>query len=247
MNGSQLFDAFAHRYDLHTPAHHYQHDHQMVIDLARSTRALRILDVGCGTGVVLHRLQVAGFDAHGIDLAPGMVAEARKKVGDAQVRHLAMEALDDVAAFDLIVSLSWCVHYCADGGAMVEVLRRMARALRPSGQILLQVANGPNLPTDPQTDHEDGPTGIPNDVQFGYHFAMEDEQTLRATYTYTCASLHESFREEHRLRVATLPAMLHAVAAAGLQVQAVWGSWRLDPADDAGSPFLLLTAPPVTG
>ncbi len=29
-----LFDTFAHRYDLHTPPWHYQHDHQLVLDLA---------------------------------------------------------------------------------------------------------------------------------------------------------------------------------------------------------------------
>jgi SAM-dependent methyltransferase len=248
MSNHQLFEGFAHRYDLHTPPHHYQHDHQMVLELARqSPSPQRVLDVGCGTGVLLDRLTRAGVEAYGIDLAAGMVDEARSKVDPSRVRQLAMQDLDDRGRYDLIVSLSWCIHYLLDEDELQSTLRRMGEALRPAGQILLQVAHADALPHGWQYDDEAGPDGRPNDIRFGYRFEPAPSGTLKATYSYHCASLGESFTEAHELRFAQLPRVLHAAQSAGLHVIATWGSWRKDPAEGSGSPWVLLRSSAGTG
>jgi SAM-dependent methyltransferase len=38
----------------------------------------RVLDVGCGVGQVVHRLNQAGFEAHGVDVAEPNIAKAQK-------------------------------------------------------------------------------------------------------------------------------------------------------------------------
>jgi ubiquinone/menaquinone biosynthesis C-methylase UbiE len=43
---------------------------------------LSILDVGCGTGTQLGLYRRDGCKLHGVDLSPGMVAVARRKLGD---------------------------------------------------------------------------------------------------------------------------------------------------------------------
>jgi malonyl-CoA O-methyltransferase len=79
--------------------------------LAFLGNATRILDVGCGTGA-LTRLLAATWpraEVLGIDLAPGMIEQARRATGDApQPRFLVSDTLQFTATipFDLIVSSS---------------------------------------------------------------------------------------------------------------------------------------------
>jgi ubiquinone/menaquinone biosynthesis C-methylase UbiE len=100
-----------------------------------------VLDVGCGTGINL--LEAANAlgpcqRLHGIDIAPRMIDEARRKaaaagvsatfeVGDAQ--HI---ALDD-ASFDLVICNS-AYHWFPDRSRAVA---EMSRVLRPGGQVIL--------------------------------------------------------------------------------------------------------------
>lgn len=71
--------------------------------------ARRALDVGAGTGALLARLLAArpGLAAAAVDLAPGMAATARARLGVAAVAAGDAEALPFRAgAFDLVVSTS---------------------------------------------------------------------------------------------------------------------------------------------
>src|ERR1700750_1776808 len=45
----------------------------------RGARPRRILDLACGTGNVTELLAEAGFQMTGVDIAPGMIAEAKRK------------------------------------------------------------------------------------------------------------------------------------------------------------------------
>jgi ubiquinone/menaquinone biosynthesis C-methylase UbiE len=100
-----------------------------------------VLDLGCGTGINLleaARVLGTGGRLHGIDLSPGMVAEARRKadaeglpavfeVGDAE--HLAL----DEASFDLVICNS-AYHWFPD---RPRAVREMSRVVRPGGQVLV--------------------------------------------------------------------------------------------------------------
>jgi len=108
-----------------------------------------ILDVGSGTGINL--LEAARVLAPcsrlvGVDLAPGMVQEARRKavaagvsatftVGDAE--HLELE--DE--AFDLIICNS-VYHWFPDRG---RAIAELARVLRPGGQLLVNCVADPGF------------------------------------------------------------------------------------------------------
>lgn len=238
----QLFGAYAHRYDVHTPPGHYRHDHAAVIDVAlRHGSGCKLLDVGCGTGVFLAKAREAGIDANGIDASAEMirVAEARLGPGIAVVGR--MEDLELVATHDLIVSLSWTLNYVAGRDALLDVLRRFHNALRPGGGLLVQVAHAPHVRGELLEDREPGPDGIPDDVTFTYRFEPLGgaEHAMRAEYAYRCESMAEFLREEHLLRMADAPVVAECIEIAGFRGVALFDSHRLDPFVGSPSPFIL--------
>jgi ubiquinone/menaquinone biosynthesis C-methylase UbiE len=101
----------------------------------------RILDVGCGTGInLLEAARVLGTceHLHGIDLAPGMIDEARRKAASAAVPAV-FEVGDgedlpfEDASFDLVICNS-VYHWFANRPRAIE---EMGRVVRPGGQVLL--------------------------------------------------------------------------------------------------------------
>jgi SAM-dependent methyltransferase len=112
--------------------------------LARSdlTAAGSILDVGCGTGTLLEAIagesDAGGSDRLGlvgVDLSPGMLAEARRKLGAragtaaADAARLPLRA----ATFDVALSAS-SLHHWRDPAAVLAEIRRV---LRPGGRLVV--------------------------------------------------------------------------------------------------------------
>ncbi len=100
-----------------------------------------VLDLGCGTGInLLEVARVLGDcgPLHGIDLAPGMIDEARRKAADAGVPAVfevgdAQALSFEDASFDLVICNS-VYHWFADRPRAVA---EMSRVLRPGGQVLV--------------------------------------------------------------------------------------------------------------
>ena len=97
----------------------------------------RILDIGCGTGVLLNVLgnQFPHAQLTGIDLSSEMLELARKKLGKSvELKQSPAERLPfQQSDFDLIVSTS-IFHFIRSPEA---ALHEMFRVLRPSGQLVI--------------------------------------------------------------------------------------------------------------
>lgn len=97
---------------------------------------IRILDVGCGTGILEEKLLETGrpYTIVGVDASSNMVKRARAKVGghpNVSIRHAAASDLPfDAGSFDAVVSAS-VLHYLKEP---VAGLREMRRVLRPGGK-----------------------------------------------------------------------------------------------------------------
>lgn len=116
--------------------------------LDRTTRAVlarldaqtgeRILDVGCGTGLLLERLRRVAPDVRlaGVDPVPEMLALARRRLPAPAVdlREAAAERLPfGDGSFDAVVSAS-VFHYIRQPEV---ALAEMGRVLRPGGRLVL--------------------------------------------------------------------------------------------------------------
>jgi SAM-dependent methyltransferase len=99
-----------------------------------------VLEVGCGTGLILGR--VAGFarSARGIDLSAGMLAHARAR-GLAVAQASATELPIASASVDVAYSFKVLAHI----PAIEAALREMARVVRPGGWVLAEFYNARSL------------------------------------------------------------------------------------------------------
>lgn len=225
----RLFGDFAHRYDLHTPPNHYRDDHTFVLNEFRAAGARRILDVGCGTGVFVEKALGAGFDAHGIDAAPAMVAQAERRLGPGRVKVQAMEEINSGLPLEGLCALSWVINYAADADAALAILHRMHDAIVPGGRLLLQCAHAPNMRTAVFEDREPGADGTSDDVVFLFQFVPLTPDRAKARYVYAGKSAGELVWEEHTLNVANAELLAELTKRAGFSNVRVYGSWRRDP------------------
>jgi len=93
------------------------------------------LEIGTGTGGMLHALLARGLRARGVEINPALIAESRRWFGDLPVQPVSGVALPfSDASFDLVLSFDVFEHI-RDSDAH---LREVARVLRPGGRYLVQ-------------------------------------------------------------------------------------------------------------
>lgn len=98
-------------------------------------RHQRILDVGCGTGLMSAKLAASGRQVLGVDLSTSMIAEARMR-SSARLDFLQADAENlplEGAGFDAVVNLISFHHYPNPDKAIAE----FRRVLRPGGRLVL--------------------------------------------------------------------------------------------------------------
>jgi trans-aconitate methyltransferase len=101
-----------------------------VAELLAAQAGERILDLGCGDGVLTARLQASGATLVGVDASPELVAAAAERGVQAQV--IDGHALPFEAEFDAVFSNA-ALHWMREPDAVIEGVRR---ALKPGGRFV---------------------------------------------------------------------------------------------------------------
>lgn len=115
--------------------------HEMLDELessyvARFGTGKEVLEVGCGTGLVLKRIEAFAHRAEGIDLSPGMLEKAKEK--GLRVREGSATALPfEDNSFDVTCSFKVLAHI----PEIEKALSEMARVTRPGGYVLAELYN----------------------------------------------------------------------------------------------------------
>ncbi|MFI6739431.1 methyltransferase domain-containing protein [Nonomuraea sp. NPDC050451] len=109
-----------------------------ITTLAGDVAGRRILDAGCGSGPLSATLRDRGAVVTGIDASAGMLAIARRRIGEDADLHV-VDVRDPLpfadGAFDDVVA-SLVLHYLEDWG---PTLAEMRRVLRPGGRLIASV------------------------------------------------------------------------------------------------------------
>lgn len=99
----------------------------------------RILDLGCGDGVLTAELVSRGADVVGVDTSDDLLRAAKNRGLD--VRHMDGQALQFEAEFDAVFSNA-ALHWMRDGAAVVK---GVWRALKPGGRFVAEFGGHGNV------------------------------------------------------------------------------------------------------
>ena len=141
----EYYDAFAANYEAHRGGRPGAAYHDLLDELEsgfveRFGRGKEVLEVGCGTGLVLERITRFASRARGVDLSPKMLELARQRRLDVEVADATALPFPD-ASFDVACSFKVLAHVEAIDRALAE----MARVVRPGGHVIAEFYNPQSL------------------------------------------------------------------------------------------------------
>ena len=192
----------------------------------------RLLDLACGSGVHALRLARREFEVVGLDIAPSLVHYCTEQAAAEGLDNVTfvegdMRALTYQEEFDALVVLSTSFGFF-DDEANQRVLEGIARALRPNGQVLLQLSD-PIIFVERQRQRyywQERPEGIYwtktwfDPVTFVSHGVFRFTDNDGVTHLWD---------DHERVRLYTLPELRHMFERAGLEISAVYGDILLPP------------------
>jgi SAM-dependent methyltransferase len=131
------YDHVAHQYDEVFSTHVTRHYLDKRLNMVRSLLAHgRVLDVGCGTGALAAHIAAAGYEVVGVDVSPGMLAEAARRglAGAYAAFSTALPFPDN--GFDLALTVA-TLHHLETPVRVAFTIAEMGRVVRPGGHVLL--------------------------------------------------------------------------------------------------------------
>jgi len=132
----------AHLASVYNTEPHFRPENQAKVkdrlrDLRKRSKGGRLLDVGCGTGFVIHLAADIFDEIHGVDITPEMMAQVDLAKGNIKLHEAPAEKLPfPDASFDAATAYSFIDHL-DDVGVM---LKEVSRVLKPGGWAYIDLA-----------------------------------------------------------------------------------------------------------
>ena len=247
---ASVLDRFAPFYD--DDYRHYQADLELVLALAEECGD-PVLELGCGTGRVLAPLAAHGCQVTGVDISPALLAVARARLAaaghsvtlvQADLRGLKLQG----RPFSFAFCTSNTLMHIADPEGQLDVLRGAHRHLRRQGRLLIDLFN-PDIARLIQVD------GV---VELADHWHSDSgAQVLKwsvrrldlAEQLQETLFIYEEIAPDGTVRRTACPFTLRflwrneaelMLAAAGFELEAVWGDFDASPYGSDSERLILL-------
>jgi len=141
----------------------------------------RVLDIGCGRGVLLGPLAEQGFEAHGVERSAVATTGVDSRAHIRIAPSLAEAGYDD-ATFDVII-LWHVLEHLADP---LETITECYRIMKPGGRIIVALPNFSSVQArwaGPDWFHLDAPRHL-------FHFSLAGLRLLLERVGFRCESTH---------------------------------------------------------
>ena len=229
-------------------------DLQMYRDFALAAGG-PILELGCGTGRLSIPLALDGRPVTGLDVSAAMLKVAQAKADVAHLSGRITLIQGDMRGFDLptrfalaFIPINTFMH-CYDAGQQLACLRCIRRHLQPGGRLIVDVY------------HPDPQSLLESDGRLGSEGMVLDPQTGRTIHRLYTRRLDLAMQIQHitfimdeidaagvvrrtlfpfRMRFVYRYEMEHLLHIAGYSLEAVYGSYDLEPFDSSSDKMIFV-------
>jgi SAM-dependent methyltransferase len=222
-------------------------DHRPDFDfyLPMVMQARAVLDVGCGTGALLKEARDLGHRGRlcGLDPASGMLALARRR-SDIEWVLGDLGAVAWRSEFDLVVMTGHAFQVLLTDEAVRTSLGAIRSALTSDGRFAFETRNPPAREWESWTPDRVAIAEADEGASVTMVRAIEtpfDGERLTFTHTFSRPGWSHSEVSRSTLRFFTARALGRLLAAAGLGIDAQFGSWERAPLSDS-SPEIITIA-----
>lgn len=192
---------------------------------------IRVLDLGCGTGLLCAAYANEGHQVTGVDPAAPMLEVARARTGGTAVTWVHAAAADyrSDARFDLIIMTGHAFQVLWEDADILAALHTMKLHLAEGGRLVFETRNpgfdwvsrwnsqktillsdGEEIPKETRNSH-----AVAGGIAFEHAYHFPDEVIV----------------SKSRLRFASREEVEAHLAATGLKADAVFGDWDESPFD----------------
>ncbi|OIP30737.1 MAG: hypothetical protein AUK47_24395 [Deltaproteobacteria bacterium CG2_30_63_29] len=230
LDNETYYDKFAHWYERGRDEGYHKLVDDLSVDMVAAHCAGRdVLEVGCGTGALLRRIDPLAKRAVGVDISLGMLRQAAER-GLCCVQGTATELPFTDLSFDIVYSFKVLAHVQEIERALAEV----ARVLRPGGRAFLEFYNQRSLRF--LAKKLAGPGKVALDTHEGEVFTRWDKPGDCAGYLPSNLKIVAA----HGLRIFTPSAFVHRIPLlAGTFRRAEWFGRSRRPFSSLGGFYVL--------
>ncbi len=182
----------------------------------------RVLDVGCGTGLIAARIAQDGHDVTGVDPAKAMLDVAKRRPGGCDVTWIAGYAEAAAGPFDLIYMTGHAFQTFVTDDEIAGFVQTVRDLLAPDGRFVFETRNPAQDWRKRWTDTKTiaGPKGP---VTLQRFVTAQTAEVITFTTRYF---LPEGPKDSiSTLRFLRPDQITQQAEAAGLRVRHIWGDW----------------------
>lgn len=214
------------------------------IDLANKLQAQRIIDLGCGTGLLSNKLVQAGRTVTGIEPARGMIDKAKQKYGHTVTWIIGgYEELPSTMLADMTIMTGHVAQFFLDDTEWNKALRAIHEATVPGGHLVFESRNPHIKPftTWPDSSHHELLSSTPlGPVEWWSENLTYENRYASYELHYLFAKTQEEVVSANTLRFRTYDELQSSLGDAGFSIKQAYGNWRKDPFTPQSNEIILI-------